>query len=289
MNNRNSFAFFMALGAVTWAPQALAQGAASSEPVTTPAHQGGTSVTTAVTTTTTQSPSQTGSGSSSGANDTPDHERFNGHFGVTYFGITQAPIASGTPAGITRATVNAPVIGVRYWVRREFGIDAGIGFGFGSGSRETQAGNATTTVDAPSVFAMMFHAGVPIAVAQGRHYTFEVIPELNLGFASSTVKFPPGAGAQPDISLSGFRMDVGARIGSEIHFGFIGIPELALQASVGLGISRQTIKASQDGGVGAFAGGQGGSQSSGTTTFTSTVNGEPWAIFANNISAIYYF
>ncbi|MFO0678223.1 MAG: hypothetical protein U0169_16930 [Polyangiaceae bacterium] len=286
MRNRSSLGAGIGAGAIAFLGPALSwaqvppatPSPAGAEPLTTPARQSAK----AGTTPPPAAPSVV-------AADGPDHEKFTGHFGVTYFGVSQVPVANGNPATLTQSTVNAPVIGLRHWFRREFGLDVGVGLGFGSGSRETQTGNTQTTVDAPSVFAMMFHAGVPIAVAQGKHYTFEIIPEMNLGFATRTVKFPAGAGAQPDITHSGFRFDVGARVGSEIHFGFIGIPELALQASIGLGVSRQTIKVSQDGGAGAFAAGQGGSQSLGSTSFQSTVNGEPWAIFANNISAIYYF
>lgn len=209
---------------------------------------------------------------------TPDHEKVVGHLGVSYFNISKLPIAQGLGAGAPApGTVNAPVVGVRYWLQRGLGIDAGLGFGLTGSSSERVQGGTTTTVDNPSAFGLAVHGGVPIALANGKHYSFEVIPELNVGFTSGTIK-----ANQPnvaDIDLSGFRFDLGARVGAEVYFGFIGIPELALQASVGLAFSRQAWKAKQ-GDV---------SASSGTTSLGTTLNGEPWAIFTNSIAAIYYF
>lgn len=226
-----------------------------------------------VTTTTTTRPAlQTGIVDDASA----DHDKVVGHLGVTYFGVSQIPVS--TPTG-ARDNVPAPAIGIRYWLNRSIGIDGGIGFGLTSGSVETVNGGTTTTVDAPSRLGFLLHGGVPIALAAGKHYTFEVIPELNLGFGSGTVK----QAGQPDISLSGLKLDLGARVGAEVHFGFIGIPELALQASVGLFLRRESWKASST------ANGATVSSSAAVTTLSTTVNGEPWAIFANNISAIYYF
>ena len=218
--------------------------------------------------------------------DTPDHERFVGRFAVGYFGISQLPIAHENPgaAGVVRDNVNAPIIGVRYWLKRDIGLDLGLGFGLTGGSTEiVTGGNAggTTTIDKKSLFGLGIHGGVPLAFAHGRHYSFLVIPEATLGFTSGTLKSQPNAAgvAAPDQDLSGFKLDVGARVGAEIHFGFIGIPELSLEGSVGLFARRETVKWKQDT----------ASASDGTTTFSTSVQSDPWAIFVNNISAFYYF
>jgi hypothetical protein len=210
--------------------------------------------------------------------DSPDHERFVGHFAVGYFGISQIPIGT-QPATDGGGTVTAPIIGVRYWLRRGLGIDAGIGLGFQGGGQTvtTPAANGQTTTvftaNNGNAFAFALHAGVPIALAEGHHYVFEFVPEANFGFATGSVN------ATPDISLTGVRFDLGARIGAELHFGFIGVPELALQASVGLYLDYAGYSTSQ-----------GGTSTSGNkTTLATTVLGEPWAIFANTISALYYF
>ncbi|HVH44993.1 MAG TPA: hypothetical protein VM925_21720, partial [Labilithrix sp.] len=184
-----------------------------------------------------------------------DHERVIKKFGVMYFGVSQQPIAQGAPTGLTRQTVSTPVIGVRYWLMERLGIDAGLGFNFSRSSSTVQPPRTgETTTDGPAVLSFAVHGGLPLAFAYGKHYKFLLVPELNLGYATRTdavvQNAPPGTVVPPDIHRSGFRFDVGARVGTEIQFGFIGIPELALQASVGLNFRHQVWSASQDAGPG---------------------------------------
>jgi hypothetical protein len=205
------------------------------------------------------------------ADDTgPDQDQFVGHLGVTYFGISQLPIADQNG---TQQTITAPVLGVRYWMKRSLGLDLGVGFALSSGS--VTAGG--TSASLPGQFGLAVHGGVPINLATGKHYAFQVIPETTLGFTSGS--FSPGGGA-PDVSLSGFRFDIGARAGAEIHFGFIGIPQLALVASIGLYIHDQAWSATPS-----------GKPSTGESqlSIATSVQNDPWSIFADNISAIYYF
>lgn len=217
---------------------------------------------------------------------TPDHEKFAGHFAVGYMGITNIPLGGSNGNTIALNSLAAPVIGVRYWMNKQIGLDLGLGFAVASSSVEVQARNTTTTTDGPAPFGVAVHGGVPIALAAGKHYTFEIIPELNVGFARQADK-STGNNPPPDIVHTGFRLDVGARVGAELHFGFIGVPELALQASVGAFFTRQQWKNSQDG----FAGNGNApiSQSVGVTQLGTTVQADPWSLFTNNISALYYF
>jgi hypothetical protein len=234
---------------------------------------------------TSAAPGVTATATATGAKEdtTTDHDKVVGHLAVGWFGIAQLPIgqvapgAGGTGFDAARDNVNAPVIGARYWLSRGIGIDAGLGFGTAGGSHETVNGSTTTTVDKASKLGFALHGGVPIALAYGKHYTFEVVPEATVGFTSGTLKSAAPNG--PDTSLSGFRLDVGARIGAEVHFGFIGIPELALQGSVGLYVRRESYKVKSDQ----------SSASDGTTTLATTVGADPWALFTNSISALYYF
>src|SRR5262249_11657764 len=154
----------------------------------------------------------------------------------------------------------------------------GLGLGLTSKSVDATVNGTTTTQDSPSVFASAVHGGVPIVLSRGKHYAFELTPEATIGFAQATIK---GHGGASDTSLSATRVQEGARLGRAILFGFIGVPELGLQSSVGLQLRRDAVKESQDT----------PSQSAGGSTMTigSTVEGAPWAIFVNNISAIYYF
>jgi len=214
-----------------------------------------------------------------------DHDRVVRRFGVTYFDVTNLPIANqlapgSTPAAgtITSSNVQAPVIGARYWINRHVGIDGGIGLGFVGGSTEAVVGSTDTTVNKTATNGFALHAGVPIAFATGRHYAFLLIPNTTIGFTTATFKAPAGS-AGPDQDLSGFLFDIGARVGAEIYFGFIGIPQLALQATVGLSFRRSVFKWS--------AGGN--SASDGTNSFGTNVQADPWSIFKDAVSATYYF
>lgn len=211
-----------------------------------------------------------------------DHEKVIGHLAVGYLGLTTLPIAGG---GGIPDTVNAPVVGVRYWFAERIGLDVGLGFGLSSGSTESVTGAQTVTTDRPSVFGMALHGGVPLVFAHVKHFKFLTVPELNIGFARATEQPAGGApGAQPpEVSHSGFHLDVGARIGSEIHFGFIGVPQLSLQATIGLFGRIDNRKASSE------VNGVTNSVSSSSSGFGTSVQSDPWAIFANNISALYYF
>src|SRR5206468_735046 len=101
-------------------------------------------------------------------------------------------------------------------------IDAGLGMAINSLSGTNPGGD----VARPSSTAFIIHGGVPLALASAGHFTFEVIPEMNLGFSSYSLD----GGA----SGSGLHFDIGARAGAEIHFGFIGIPKLSLLGTIGL-------------------------------------------------------
>lgn len=186
-----------------------------------------------------------------------DHDGVVGHFAVGYFGISQLPVGGNGSS----AFVNAPVIGARYWLSPKLGIDAGIGFGYQSISAE---GNT---------WGLAVHAGLPLALATSHHFTFELTPEATLGFSGGSTEAAAGA---PSVSLSGFRLDLGAKIGCELQFGFIGIPQLSLQANVGVYLQQE-------------AWGEGAAASITQTTLSTSVGSDPWAIFTDTVSALYYF
>jgi hypothetical protein len=187
-----------------------------------------------------------------------------GRLAVGYLGRTGVTVQGGL---IAPTLVQAPVIGVRYWLSDMLGIDAGLGFAINSGSTET----AGTSVDNPSARAFILHGGVPISLASAGHFSFQVVPELNVGFAgaSSTVM-------GTDVSVSGFHLDVGARAGAEIHFGFIGVPQLALQGGVGLRMNVDSTGSDP--------------ANNGTSNFSigTNVGDNPWNIFTSNVAALYY-
>jgi hypothetical protein len=186
--------------------------------------------------------------------------------------------------------VATPIIGARYWFQERMGIDAGLGFGFGSSSASVKVQSVETSADGPAQNAFALHAGIPIAFAQGKHYTFLVVPEANFAYAWQTVKqqnVAPGQVAAGDIHFNGLRLDIGARVGTEIQFGFIGVPELALQASVGLAFQHFNYGTSQSASPPTTINDTSSSLS--VNKLGTTVQSDPWALFVNNISAIYYF
>jgi hypothetical protein len=197
-----------------------------------------------------------------------DHDLFVHHIAVGYFGISQLPVGSG---GAASAIVNAPVVGLRYWATRLIGIDAGLGFGYATNSTNGTTGSNDT-------WGIALHGGLPLALADSKHFSFEVVPiEVTLGFTGGSIP----TGGVMSTSLHGFIADVGARVGAELHFGFIGIPQLALEGSIGLLVKHQSWSSSAAGG-GASPGGQ-------STGFATSVGSDPWAIFTDSISALYYF
>jgi hypothetical protein len=208
-----------------------------------------------------------------------DHGSVVGHFGVGFFGVLAVPVGGldqdGDPDN--GATVSAPTIGIRYWLQDALAIEAALGIGIQSGGTTIETGNATTHANGPSVFALALHGGLPLVFAASKHFAFEVIPELNIGF--STGGIDDETMANQDRDLSGFLFEIGGRVGAEIQFGFIDIPQLALQATVGLHLRYE--------GRGQSVGDEDISNSQ--FRFGTTVQDEPWEIFGGNISAIYYF
>jgi hypothetical protein len=207
-----------------------------------------------------------------------DHDLVVGHFGIGYMGRRSIVINPALDGAGNPGTVDAPIIGMRYWLDPMLGIDAGLGLLFSSGSVKTDPGGMSNDLQGYTV--VMLHGGVPLALAGSRHFSFQIVPELNLGIASSTA-----AGAGPggaDIDYSGFHLDVGARAGTEIQFGFIGIPELSLQAGVGLALSYDRVKATAKTNPE-------GSQTVSQTRIGTSVGDNPWNIFTGNVAALYYF
>jgi hypothetical protein len=207
-----------------------------------------------------------------------------GRLAVGYLGMSN--IGAGATAGLApndspyAVTGVAPVVGVRYWFTDMVGLDAGIGMSVVGG--KVDDGNPNTPNPSRNSFTgFIIHGGVPLALASADHFTFEVIPELNLGFASSGAD--PNGAAAGDQSLSGFHFDIGARAGAEINFGFMHIPQLSLVATVGLRFDSDSGK-TKDSTVTPSV-----TTKSSRSEFHTTVGSNPWSIFTDNIAALYYF
>jgi hypothetical protein len=237
-----------------------------------------------------------------------DHDQVVGNLGIGYLGLAGMSVGCSSAAGASDCTgpgggatlpgagtrpISAPVIGIRYWIDQTVGIDAGIGMAIGGSSLTNNAPVAPLPngdVPQPGYYAFLIHAGLPLSLASSGHYSFQIIPEANVGFGGWSQDRPATAvPPQPQgFSGSGFRLDVGARAGAEIHFGFIGLPKLALQGSVGLlfamnSTSIRDKEAQVIAPTGIYE--SKGSQISVNTT----VGDNPWNIFISNVAALYYF
>lgn len=217
-----------------------------------------------------------------------DHAAVAGHVGVGFFGVLSIPVMSCSAdfACMVNPTlaVPTPTVGVRYWLDEDVAIEGGLGFGISSATFETtDTGGTVTPIPVEAATAFALHAAVPIALANSSHFVFEVMPNVNFGIATGSLEDPnPMTGAMLDTwDLSGMLFEIGGRIGGEMHFGFIDIPELALQGTLGLAVRLQSRGAEQP--------------SSGTKFDQSTlaigtlVGNDPWDLLTGGITAIYYF
>ena len=208
-----------------------------------------------------------------------DHDMFIGHVGFGWLGTRDIPAGVVTAAN---PAIPTPAVGVRYWATPMLGIDVGLGFFMTSGSTNTQPQPPGMTVDAPSRTTFLIHGGVPLALASAGHFSFQVTPELDVGFGTGTIKpapVPPPGVTPPNTDLSGFLLQVGARVGGEVYFGFIGIPQLSLDASVGVFLQSTNAKTAVT---------PASQKVSNLRIATSSV-AQPWDIFRSNIAARYYF
>ncbi len=183
-------------------------------------------------------------------------------WGVGYAGVSLVPTGAGS--------LTVPAVGVRYWATPSTGVDVALGVGWSGGSTEVGG----TSMDKNTVVGVIAQGGVPLVLSTHRHVNFEVMPYLTLAYGKTS----SGTGTA-EIDYSGLRVDVGIRAGFELFFGFIGIPELALSATIGAQF--EYLKNDQT------AYGLSGSDTS--YSLSTTVQNNPWDIFAGNVAARYYF
>jgi hypothetical protein len=189
---------------------------------------------------------------------------------IGYTGLSQVPVGLPVAGNSAGSDITVPAIGLRYWISPTLGVDVGVGIGWTGGS--VSVGGAS--MDKDSVFGFILQGGLPMALSTHRHVSFQVIPFVAVAHGGTSV----GSGSY-STDYSGTRIDVGARAGLELFFGFIGIPELALSATVGIQFESRKYSAS----------GAGFSQSDTTYGLVTTVQNNPWDIFAGNVAARYYF
>lgn len=268
---------------------AFAQGDAPA-PAPTPAAPGekpvtaGGSVTATTTTTTSTTPTSTPAATTTTethADPGTDFSKIVKTIGVGYFGQFDVPL--GGPAALR--TVATQMVGVRYFFSERAGIDVGVGASIASGSTTNEGtGTGATTVDRPSNLAMSFKVGVPLVMFSSQHYSFFFEPQGMFGFAGETVKSQTPANA--DTKHNGTRFFVGGNAGALIQFGFIGIPQLTLDATVGLGVDVQSGRTEAPPATGGTTVTK---NSYSQTGFGTSSAHQPWNIFQTNVAAIYHF
>jgi hypothetical protein len=185
---------------------------------------------------------------------------------IGYAGFSQVPV--GLFPNATDITV--PAIGFRYWSSPTFGVDLSVGFAWSGGSNT----NGSVSLAKNSVYGFIVQGGLPFALSTHRHVSFQVIPFVAIAHGETS----SGTGASM-IDFSGTRVDIGARTGFELFFGFIGIPQLALSTTVG--VQFEARKYSSEG--------VGMTGSDTTLGVSTTVQNNPWDIFTGNVAARYYF
>ncbi len=170
-----------------------------------------------------------------------DHSVVVGHLALRYFGSAQMPALSfaGGMVGNTGSEA-LHTVGVRYWLNNSIGLEAGLGIGFSSGSSTStqQTGGMTTqqSSDNPNFFGLGLQVGLPIMLAEAKHLAIHVDPYVFFRFGTSGIT--TGAGAMTtDNTLSAVQFGLGANAVAELQFGFLGLPQLGLQAQFGFGLA----------------------------------------------------
>ena len=177
-------------------------------------------------------------------------------FGVSFFGLDNLTLMDET-ADRSAIRLRMPAIGVRYWVSESIGLDIGIGLGIISqqdfNNCPIDMGNCGPELKTGGVdggFGIRLHFGLPVALKTFQHFNVLLTPELGFQYGQATIynaetlmNESPDA---LDVGISSIALDVGVKIGGELQFGFWGVPNLALQANIGLGLRYQSTSMSND-------------------------------------------
>ena len=145
-----------------------------------------------------------------------------GGWGPLYF--TVGPATAANP-GLT-----VPTVGIRYWAAPR-SLESISGWGCSCPAalppRRTPRGCLRPSMTPIERRSCCMAAYLSLS-AESNHFNVQITPELDVGFGSGTIHAMP-----TNTDLSGFLLQVGGRAGAEVYFGFIGIPQLSLDASVG--------------------------------------------------------
>ena len=209
-----------------------------------------------------------------------DSERAMGTWAMVVFN-TQ-PFEFPVSGGATALPLTVYTVGLRHWNRegwglfKNWGVDAGVGMVVSRSSVTSTSNGTLQTNPGTSVSGLGLHVGLPLAMTHHKHATFELVPQLDLIYASENL---PALSGGDETKYSGFSLRLGARAGFELYFGFVGIPQLAIEASMGASINYDSVSAK----VGPIE------RSTRTWGFATTRGTEPWSIFTGSVAAMYHF
>lgn len=173
-------------------------------------------------------------------------------------------------------------LGLRRWTTaplgpfRNWGLDLGVGLNYTRSSITQPQTGTLTTSDGPSTSGFGLHAGLPLAITLHKHAVFELVPEVDVIWAKETI---PALTGTVITTYDGWSARVGARAGFEIFFGFIGLPQLAIEASLGARFNYDSVSSS----VGSIE------RSTRSWGFSTLRGNEPWSIFSGAVAAMYHF
>jgi hypothetical protein len=172
--------------------------------------------------------------------------RMRGRFGVGYFGTASNPSVSvfglGGLGGLGALSVTSntltPLFGVRYWSPlpigplQSLGFELAVGIASSRSTLESQAGPMAVLIQTPSVLTYATHAAVVLPLVSTENVIISLAPEFRYANSTSTprqIATPLGAPLQPRASVSE-SSSVSIRAAAEFFFGFIGLPNLSLEA-----------------------------------------------------------
>ncbi len=215
------------------------------------------------------------------AREESDGEKAMGGWALVVFNTRPFDFANSGGAAPIPLTVYT--LGLRHWTTqplgpfRNWGVDFGLGLAVGRSTVTAPQTGQLVTSDGPRTNGFGVHAGLPLAVHHHAHATFEVVPEVDAIYANETIPAQTPGGDATEYKGWSFRM--GARAGFEIFFGFIGLPQLAIEASAGAAITYDRLSSIV-----------GPSERTVSQYGFSTLRGsEPWTIFPGSVAAMYHF
>ncbi len=212
-----------------------------------------------------------------------DHDKVVGSLGVGLLGSLQ--VRNLQPGSFADAPLNIAIIGARYWLTDQFGLQVGAGFNTISGTlKDDIPGNVD--VETPTLWGVGGHVGVPISIYDDKHYNFLIIPEANLGYSTGRTKDNPNLGGDQGIEQSAWLVGVGAKIGAEVQFGFIDIPMLSLQGTIGAQLNYRWAETES---VETAGGNRVVTRAKWSLQGETLSYDDPWDLFTSSIAALYYF